>query len=110
MAATATLAGLLGQVVGNARSRAGDMAELIPHIHAIQQAILSQAAARVYPGEYRLLGEVLDSTEPPPYCPDFDLIINIERGLSSPLPPPPPPPARDPDYWRYSPKHRRRYR
>lgn len=44
-------------VVGTARNRDRDLAELVPHIHAIQQAVMSNAAARAYPGEFRLLGE-----------------------------------------------------
>lgn len=34
----------------------GDLRELIPHIHAIQRAMMGQAAARLYPDRYRRLG------------------------------------------------------
>lgn len=50
---------LRGAVVGDGPTRDADLGELCAHIHAIQQAVLSQAAARAYPGEYRLLGETL---------------------------------------------------
>lgn len=43
-------------VIALGRSRNGDLDELRHHIHAIQQAVLSQAAARAYPDRYRLLG------------------------------------------------------
>lgn len=49
----------LCQIVGNDESRAGDLAELVHHVHAIQNAVLAQAAARAYPGRYRLLGGAL---------------------------------------------------
>lgn len=61
MALTADLWNLLArEVVGYNTSRGGDLRELGAHIHAIQHAVLSQAAARAYPDRYRLLGEVLD--------------------------------------------------
>jgi len=50
---------VLCRVVGDGPSRSGDLAELVPHIHAIQQAVMSQAAARAYPDTYRLLGSTL---------------------------------------------------
>lgn len=53
--------GTLCRVVGRGPTRDADLAELIPHIHGIQQAVMSQAAGRVYPGEYRLLGETLQA-------------------------------------------------
>lgn len=57
VALTAALWNLLAaDVVGHGRSRPGDLAELGHHVHAIQQAVLSQAAARAYPDLYRLLG------------------------------------------------------
>lgn len=59
MACTAELANLLGVVIGNDRTRPGDLAELILHVHAIQHAIMSQAAARAYPSMFRKLGEML---------------------------------------------------
>lgn len=50
---------LLGQVVGDGPTRDADMSELVVHIHAIQQAVMSQACARAYPNEFRLLGGTL---------------------------------------------------
>lgn len=61
--AAAELAGRLWselcQVVGPGPTRGADLGELVVHIHAIQQAVLSQAAARAYPDRFRLLGESL---------------------------------------------------
>lgn len=37
-------------------SKAHDWAEIVADVHHLQQAVLSQAAARAYPNEYRLLG------------------------------------------------------
>lgn len=51
---------LCREVVGQGTSRSGDLRELCDHIHGIQHAVLSQAAARAYPEHYRLLGEVID--------------------------------------------------
>lgn len=51
--------GLLCQVVGIGPTRDADLRELIVHIHAIQQAVMSQAAGRCYPDEFRLLGSTL---------------------------------------------------
>jgi hypothetical protein len=64
-----TLAGelfthLARQVVGTGPTREADLRELAAHIHGIQHTVMSQAAARLYPGTYRLLGEVL-RPEPP---------------------------------------------
>jgi len=51
--------GTLCKVAGNGPTRDNDLHELIVHVHAIQQAVMSQAAGRAYPGTYRLLGETL---------------------------------------------------
>lgn len=53
--------GALTRVVGSGRTRDADLHELVVHVHAIQQAVMSQAAGRAFPGEYRLLGEVVSS-------------------------------------------------
>lgn len=45
------------EIVGVGPSRDGDLLELAQRVHAIQQMILSQAAARAYPSRYRLLGD-----------------------------------------------------
>lgn len=47
---------LLTGIVGDGPAREGDLRELIGHVHAIQQAVMKQAAARAYPEMYRLLG------------------------------------------------------
>lgn len=61
MALTVELVNLLAaEVIGRERSRSGDVAEVVAHIHGIQHIIMSQAAARAYPDRYRLFGEVLD--------------------------------------------------
>lgn len=57
MELTGELAGLLSvKVVADGRSRDGDRRELMYQLHAIQNAIAAQAAARAYPDRYRLLG------------------------------------------------------
>ncbi|MBM0201804.1 hypothetical protein JNW90_00875 [Micromonospora sp. STR1s_5] len=56
---TAQLWAALCEITGDDNSRAGDLTELAAPIHAIQHAILAQAAARAYPDRYRLLGGVL---------------------------------------------------
>lgn len=43
-------------LVGAGESAQADFAEILPHLHALQQAIMAQAAARTHPGQYRLLG------------------------------------------------------
>ena len=55
--------GDLCAIVGDGPTRDHDLAELVVHIHAIQQAIMSQAAGRAYPGQFRLLGETLRQAE-----------------------------------------------
>jgi hypothetical protein len=54
---TGKLANEFGLIVGQSPlSREQDMAEFVSHLHAIQNMILAQAAARAYPSKYRLLG------------------------------------------------------
>lgn len=48
----------LCKVVGDGPTRKADLGELVIHIHAIQQAVMSQAAARAHPDQFRLLGDV----------------------------------------------------
>lgn len=55
------------EVVGAGPTRDADLRELAAHIHGIQHAVMSQAAARLYADRYRLLGEVLL----PVPCPDL---------------------------------------
>jgi hypothetical protein len=37
-------------------TRSADLGELVVHVHAIQHAVMSNAAARAYPDRYRTLG------------------------------------------------------
>ena len=60
---TTELWSVLQEVVGNDISREGDLRELCQAIHVIQRAIMAQAAARAYPTEFRLLGEVIRKKE-----------------------------------------------
>jgi hypothetical protein len=57
----ARLAEKLSQVVGDGPTRAHDLNELLVHVHAIQHALMAQAAARLYPERFRLLGGVVDA-------------------------------------------------
>lgn len=50
---------MLLDVVANGLTREQDLQELRGHIHAIQHAIMAQAAAREYPDMYRLLGKII---------------------------------------------------
>ena len=47
------------QVCGTGVTREADLAELRLTIHAIQRLVMAQAAARAYPDELRLMGEVV---------------------------------------------------
>lgn len=64
MKVSADLWNLLNVIVGNGPSRLNDLRELAAHIHGIQHAIMSQAAARAYPDLYRLLGSSLREEQP----------------------------------------------
>ena len=44
------------KVVGDGRTRTPDVHEFGASIHALQNAVLAQAAARAYPDRYRLAG------------------------------------------------------
>jgi hypothetical protein len=52
----ARLADQYALIVDYGPSRTADLAEFGHHIHAIQQAVMAQAAARAYPERFRLLG------------------------------------------------------
>ena len=56
--------GDLCAIVGDGPTRDADLAELIVHVHAIQHAVMSQAAGRAYPSEFRLLGSVIPPEAP----------------------------------------------
>lgn len=49
----------LCKVVAVGPSRQGDLAEAVHHIHALQNVVMAQAAARAYPDEFRLLGSTV---------------------------------------------------
>lgn len=48
---------LLYVIVGQGKTRKGDLKEMASHTHAIENAILAQSAAREYPNNYRLMGD-----------------------------------------------------
>jgi hypothetical protein len=62
MELTAELVKVLVKIVDEQKGVTADddKRELIYHVHVIQRAILAQAAARAYPGRFRLLGGVVD--------------------------------------------------
>lgn len=47
------------EVCGHGPDREDDLAEVRTDIHRVQYRIIGQAAAREYPGKYRLLGEAI---------------------------------------------------
>lgn len=47
---------LVTEVIAPGGGQAGDLAELVGPIHAVQNAVLAQAAARAHPDRYRVLG------------------------------------------------------
>lgn len=57
MSAIAAVVGHFATIVGQGPTRDADMREVVNHIHALQAMVMSQAACRAYPTEYRLLGE-----------------------------------------------------
>ncbi len=56
---TGELASLFARIIGDGPSRSGDLNEMVAHIHVLQRTLGSQAAARRYPTEFRLLGHTL---------------------------------------------------
>lgn len=46
-------------VCGNGPTRDDDLAEIAASVHHVQHWVMAQAAARLYPGELRLMGEVI---------------------------------------------------
>lgn len=54
------LAQIMRQIIGEGPNAYNDWLEATIHIHAIQNMILSQAAARAYPDTLRLLGQKLE--------------------------------------------------
>ncbi|MER6830902.1 hypothetical protein ABT352_33250 [Streptosporangium sp. NPDC000563] len=64
LALTGRLAEELAAIVGNGPARAQDLNELLVHVHAIQHAVMAQAAARAYPEQFRLLGVLIPAETP----------------------------------------------
>jgi hypothetical protein len=54
---------IAGKVCGNGPTRDDDLAEVRRSIHDIQYRVEAQAAARLYPGELRLMGEAVEAGE-----------------------------------------------
>ena len=50
------------EVVADGRTREADLDEVVSHIHALQNIVLAQSAAREYPDEFRLAGATLEDT------------------------------------------------
>jgi hypothetical protein len=46
-------------ITGQTSTRDDDLQEIISAIHLLQRYVMSNAAARAYPDEYRALGETL---------------------------------------------------
>lgn len=57
--------GAFTRIVGDGRTRDADLTEFCTIIHAAQNTVMSQAAARAYPHEYRLLGGVCEPRPTP---------------------------------------------
>jgi hypothetical protein len=51
---------ITNNIIGHGETRDQDVAELESDIHRIQYKLRSQSTARLYPGEFRLMGEVID--------------------------------------------------
>ena len=63
---SAALSNLMGTIIGSGPTRLDDLREFVVHMHAIQNMILAQAAARAYPTRFRLMGNfVKDHDEVP---------------------------------------------
>lgn len=56
LACSSELSGLLRHIIGDGPQAANDWAEAAHHIHVLQRYVMSQAAARAFPTEYRALG------------------------------------------------------
>jgi hypothetical protein len=52
--------GEICRVIPDGPTREADLRELIIHIHAIQHAVMANAAARAYPDAYRPLGLTIE--------------------------------------------------
>jgi hypothetical protein len=49
---------IAASVCGDGPTRDADLAEIAASVHDIQYRVTGQAAARLYPGELRLMGDV----------------------------------------------------
>lgn len=54
---TGRLANLCGRIIGDGPQRDNDWGEMAMRINAVQHMIMSQAAARAHPDQFRLLGQ-----------------------------------------------------
>lgn len=75
IAMTGDLYNLLSRIVGKGAPRTEDLDEFAVHIHGIQNMVLAQAAARQWPYQYRLLGELIPNPNPhadPPPAPSLE--------------------------------------
>lgn len=59
---------LFTTIVRDDKTRHPDLAEICHHIHILQHTVMAQAAARIFPSRYRLLGELVhkDSSKETP--------------------------------------------
>jgi hypothetical protein len=68
--------GAFTRIVGEGPTRSADITEFCTIIHAAQNTVMSQAAARAYPDTYRLLGDLVSKHQSAPIVfddgPDFD--------------------------------------
>lgn len=60
----ADVAQSFSSVIAHGPTRAADLAEMGVHVHALQNMVLAQSAARVYPDRYRLMGATLLPAHP----------------------------------------------
>ena len=61
-------------LVGDTETAQEDFTVILPHLHALQQAVMSQAAARAHPSRYRALGDDIDLDDD-----DVDLEESLHR-------------------------------
>lgn len=69
--ALAELTGRFSRVLGHGPTRSEDFREVVLHVRALQNMVMSQAAARAYPAKFRLLGESIHT----------DMKVHIEPRL-----------------------------
>lgn len=51
-------------IVDDGPTRDADLAEAIGHVHALQHAVMAQAASRAYPDHLRRLGAIVGDDNP----------------------------------------------